>query len=97
MLDLRSRCNVTANEHTPETRIVVVSAPSGMVGLIVDAVTEVMRIPAEQVEAPSSIVAAEENSYLRAVAKLEERLVSLMDLEGLLPSESMAAYAEAAA
>ena len=35
VIDLRNRCNVTANEHTPETRIVVVSAASGMVGLIV--------------------------------------------------------------
>lgn len=97
VIDLRSRCNVTANEHTPETRIVVVSASSGMVGLIVDAVSEVMRIPGDQVDPPSSIVSVEENSYLRGIAKLEDRLVSLMDLDGLLPAEDMAELAETAA
>ncbi|MGB4862912.1 MAG: chemotaxis protein CheW, partial [Tepidiformaceae bacterium] len=57
VVDLRKRCAVEAGEHTPETRIVVVGSTTGMVGLIVDAVTEVMRIPADQVEAPSTIVA----------------------------------------
>ena len=88
VIDLRRRCNVDAAEHSTETRIVVVSSKNGMVGLIVDAVSEVLRIPGEQVEYPSSIVTALENSYLRGIAKLEDRLVSLMDLEGLLPSGS---------
>lgn len=97
VIDLRRRCNVAANEHTPETRIVVVGSPAGMVGFIVDAVSEVMRIPGEQVELPSSIVAVPENSYLRGVAKLNDRLVSLMDLEGVLPSGPAAAEEFAAA
>ncbi len=87
VIDLRRRCNIIASEYTPETRIVVVSSTNGMVGLIVDAVSEVMRIPSDQIEPPSSIVSVPENSYLRGVAKLDERLVSLMDLEGVLPSD----------
>lgn len=90
VIDLRRRCGVPASEYTPETRIVVVSSANGMVGLIVDAVTEVMRIPADQVEPPSSIVSVPQNSYLRGIAKLEDRLVSLMDLDGVLPSEETA-------
>ncbi len=86
VIDLRKRCGVDAGEYSPETRIVVVSSASGMVGLIVDAVTEVMRIPGEQVEPPSSIVSVPDNTYLRGIAKLDERLVSLMDLEGVLPA-----------
>ena len=87
VIDLRKRCNVTVSEYTPETRIVVVSSTTGMVGLIVDAVSEVLRIPSEQVEAPASVISVGENSYLRAIAKLEDRLVSLMDLSGVLPSD----------
>jgi purine-binding chemotaxis protein CheW len=85
-VDLRKRCGVNAGEYSAETRIVVVGSATGMVGLIVDAVSEVMRIPGDQVEQPSSIVAVPEDTYLRGIAKLEERLVSLMDLEGVLPS-----------
>lgn len=87
VIDLRRRCGIFASEHTPETRIVVVSSASGMVGLIVDAVSEVMRIPGEQVEQPSSIVSGIDNAYLRGIAKLEDRLVSLVDLSGVLPSD----------
>lgn len=87
VIDLRKRCGISASEYTPETRIVVVSSATGMVGLIVDAVSEVMRIPAEQVELPSSIVSVPENTYLRGIAKLEDRLVSLVDLDGILPSD----------
>ncbi len=97
VIDLRRRCGVTANEPASETRIVVVSSSNGMVGLIVDAVSEVMRIPADQVELPSTIVAAAENTYLRGIAKLEDRLVSLMDLDGVLPSEGVNEEVAAAA
>ena len=86
VVDLRKRCGVEAGEYSAETRIVVVGSATGMVGLIVDAVSEVMRIPGDQVEQPSSIVAVPENTYLRGIAKLEDRLVSLMDLEGVLPT-----------
>jgi len=87
VIDLRKRCNVTVSDYTPETRIVVVSSATGMVGIIVDAVSEVMRIPADQVEVPSSVVNVSENAYLRAIAKLDDRLVSLMDLDGVLPGD----------
>jgi chemotaxis signal transduction protein len=46
-----------------------------------------MRIPGDQIEPPSSIVTVPENSYLRGIAKLEDRLVSLMELDGVLPAE----------
>ncbi|KAA0238682.1 purine-binding chemotaxis protein CheW [bacterium] len=90
VIDLRKRCNVDISDYTPETRIVVVSSATGMVGLIVDAVSEVLRIPSEQVEVPGSVVNVSENTYLRA------------DLNGVLPSDSsLAAFdqdgAEAAA
>ncbi|MEO8539351.1 MAG: chemotaxis protein CheW [bacterium] len=97
VIDLRKRCGVDAGEYTPETRIVVVSSATGMVGLIVDAVSEVMRIPGDQVEQPSAIVSVPENTYLRGIAKLEDRLVSLMDLEGVLPASTEAEFELAAA
>lgn len=85
VLDLRVRCGIAASPFDSETRIIVVSSEDGMVGLIVDAVTEVMRIPGEQVEPPSSMVG--EHTFLRGIAKLDDRLVSLMDLAGILPGE----------
>lgn len=86
VIDLRKRCGIEPRAHTADTRIVVVGSSSGMVGLIVDSVSEVMRIPGDQIEEPSAIVSVPENTYLRGIAKLENHLVSLMDLDRVLPS-----------
>jgi purine-binding chemotaxis protein CheW len=86
VIDLRRRCNVAASEYTAETRIVVISHESGMVGLTVDAVSEVMRIPGEQIEPPGGIIGLSERGYLRGIAKLDDRLISLLDLAGILPA-----------
>ena len=86
VIDLRRRCGVGANEYTPDTRIVVVSGGDGMVGLTVDAVTEVKRIPGEQIEPNSNVVREPENDYIRGIAKLQDRLVALIELGGLIPS-----------
>lgn len=91
VVDLRRRCGFELSPHTAETRIVVVASGKGMVGLIVDAVSEVLRIPGEQVEPPSAIVSAPENAYLRGIAKLEDRLISLIELQGILPGEEAVA------
>jgi purine-binding chemotaxis protein CheW len=94
VVDLRLRCDIERTEHTAETRIVVVNSAAGMVGLIVDAVTEVMRIPVDQIELPSSLVSVPANQYLRGIAKLSDRLVSLVDLAKILPSETIAGLDE---
>lgn len=85
VIDLRVRCGLTPSDVTAETRIVVVNGGGSMVGLIVDGVSEVMRIPGDQIEASSSIVAVPATAHIRGVAKLPDRLVSLMDLDGVLP------------
>lgn len=94
VIDLRRRCGITATAAGAESRIVVVNAEHGTLGLIVDAVVEVLRIPEAQIEQPGAIVAAPGKGYLRGIAKLDDRLVSLMDLEGVLPGEDDAVYDE---
>lgn len=84
VIDLRRRCGINAAAHTSETRIVVVHCSAGTVGLIVDAVSEVLRIPASAIEPPNSLSQSASNAYLRAVAKLPDRLVSLVNLDALL-------------
>ena len=86
VLDLGRRCGKSIAELSTETRIVVVNAVDGMVGLTVDSVTEVMRIPGEAITSPTGVVSREQAAFLRGIAKLPDRLVSLMDLEKVLPT-----------
>ncbi len=85
VVDLRTRCGIPAAEHTVETRIVVANGENGTIGLIVDAVTEVLRIPGASIEEPEDILGVVTDGHIRAIAKLEDRLVSLVNLDVLLP------------
>ena len=44
-----------------------------------------MRVPGEQIEPPGPIVKDAQKSFIRGIAKLPDRLVYMMDLEGILP------------
>ena len=83
---LRTRFGLESTEHTRETRIVVVrmkDADAG-VGLVVDAVEGVLRISSDQVEPLSELVASVEAEYLRGIARIEDKLLILLDLEKIL-------------
>ena len=86
VLDLRKRLNRRINEQTKESRIVVVNIGSSDVGVIVDAVTEVLRIPVSAIEPPSSMITDAESDYLRGIAKLDTKLIILLDLNKALAS-----------
>jgi purine-binding chemotaxis protein CheW len=91
VVDLRTRFGLPKAEPTPLTRIVVVKAGEEWVGLVVDAVSEVLRIPVDAIEPPSAMVTTAESTYLRGIAKLESRLIILLDLDRVLDKEFQAA------
>lgn len=84
VVDLRKRLNLTVSEQTAESRIVWVTIREQDVGVIVDAVTEVLRVPLSSIEPPSSMVADVDSDYLRGIVKLETRLIILLDLGKVL-------------
>jgi purine-binding chemotaxis protein CheW len=84
VLDLRKRFGLPSDERTNETRIIVVDVDSKTVGLKVDAVSEVLRLPAETVEPAPAIVTGAESDYIKGVGKLDGRLLILLDVEKIL-------------
>ncbi len=86
VVDLRKRFDLSEQEITRDSRIVVVDIDGDDIGMIVDAVTEVLRISTTQIEPPSTMIAAGGSDYIVGIAKMEERLVLLLDLERVLTS-----------
>jgi len=84
IIALRRRFGMERKAHDKNTRIVVVELNGKIVGLVVDAVNEVLRIPKSVTEPPPPIVAGIGAEYIRAVGKLDDRLLILLELEGLL-------------
>jgi purine-binding chemotaxis protein CheW len=88
VLDLRKRLGLHVGDLTEESRIVVIDIATGEVGVIVDAVTEVLRVQNSAIEGPSSMLAQGNSDYLRGIAKLSDRLIILLDLNKLLSSKA---------
>ena len=84
IIDLRKRFGLRQQENGVDTRIINVEMGDHLVGLIVDAVEEVLNIPSDVIEPPPDLVTTVDSAYLRGIAKLEERLVILLDLDRVL-------------
>lgn len=89
VVDLRKRLNLKVGEQTQESRIVVVDIGGRDVGVIVDAVSEVLRISTTTIEPPSSMITNIDSDYLRGIAKLDAKLVILLDLNKVLSTIEM--------
>ena len=96
VMDLRRRFGLPVAEHTRASRIVVVEIGEQVVGIIVDAVSEVLRVTASLIEPPSPVVAGVDSEYLEAIARLPERLLILLDLDRLLARDERAGLDHAA-
>ena len=65
-----------------------------VVGMVVDGVSEVLRVNTATIEPPSPVVAGIDSEYLQGIAKLPERLVILLDLDRVLAREERRALDE---
>lgn len=84
IIDLRTRLKLEKKQHDKDTRIIVVEISNKTVGFIVDAVNEVLRIPTSIIEPPPQLATGIDSDFIRAVGKLEDRLLILIDLEKVL-------------
>lgn len=89
VLNLRKKLKLPESSISKESRIVVAEVGSKVIGLLVDAVSHVVRVPADAVDVPPEEVLEVETDYLTGVCKLKEQLVILLDLEKLLKREKL--------
>ena len=87
VINLRKRFGLPSMEYSDQNRILVVEMEGKITGLIVDAVSEVLRISEAQVEpTPKILTQSERGRYLDGIGKLNDgkRLILLMDVDSIL-------------
>lgn len=84
IIDLRERLHIHKTDITEETRILIVNMNQVQVGLIVDSATEVLDIDPTSIDPAPQVVGDVDVTFVKGVAKLEERLLILLDLERVL-------------
>ncbi len=83
VINLRKKFGLTTKNLDTHSRIMVVDV--GMtVGLIVDSVSEVLRISPDTVEPPPPMTGGAESDYIKGIGKLQDRLLILLDIDKLL-------------
>lgn len=96
VIDLKRRLGLGEVESTRVARVVVVRLKDRLVGLLVDGASQVLKVPLSIIEpAPEEVVEIDAN-YIRGVAKLEKRLIILVDLVKILGVDLREAAALAA-
>jgi len=89
IVDLGKRLKIEAAAKTRTNRILVIEVERKVIGLLVDAVTEILRIPPESVEPAPDIVTSVGAEYIVGVGKLPDKLIILLDLKNILKPEEI--------
>jgi purine-binding chemotaxis protein CheW len=80
VIDLRKRFGLEEGETTEQQRIVVVEIREKRLGMLVDSVSQVIKVPAGLVEELPEEASSIEERYIRGVGKLDKRLIVILDL-----------------
>jgi purine-binding chemotaxis protein CheW len=89
IIDLRTRLGIEESPYNESTRIIIVNLEEMEVGLIVDAANDVIDIPSDVIEPAPEVIGAVNADYIDGVAKLENRLLILLDLKKILTNEEI--------
>ncbi len=90
VVDLRKRFSLETRASDNDTRTVVVEIGDSDIGLIVDSVSEVLRLPADSLAPPPGIVAGSiGGEYIRGIGYHQERMIILLDLKKVFSHEEL--------
>jgi len=89
VVDLRKRFALGSKEHGETSRVVVVNIADMTLGLIVDAISEVLRLPNSAIEPPPRIIAGIDSRFLKGIGRLDKRLIILLDLDKIFSTEEV--------
>ncbi len=92
IIDLRKRFGLQELEITENTRIIIVSKDDIEVGFIVDAANDVIDIHSDIIEPAPEVVGSVEVEYIQGVAKLDKRLIVMIDLDEVLETGNIRAF-----
>ena len=93
VIDLRLKFGISESEYDERTSIIVIEFKSihGQVqmGIVVDTVSEVINIPAENIEAAPNFGARLKSEYIKGMAKTKNRVIIILDIDLILTDEEL--------
>ncbi|MEK6713699.1 MAG: protein phosphatase CheZ, partial [Nitrospirota bacterium] len=88
VIDLGSKLGIPGREVTRDTRIIIVGFSGDKIGIIVDAVSEVLRVPDDSLEKPPAITQSISSEYIRGIIRNNGYITVVLDLARLFKDYS---------
>ncbi|MFN7693988.1 MAG: chemotaxis protein CheW [Burkholderiales bacterium] len=97
IVDLRVKLHCPSAEVNSFTVVIVLNVRNRVVGAVVDSVSDVLELNRDQIRpAPEMTVGTVDTNYITGIATVNDRMLILMDIEGLMSSADMGLIAAAA-
>jgi purine-binding chemotaxis protein CheW len=90
VMDLRAKFCLAETEYNQFTVIIVVLVGTKVVGVIVDAVSDVLNIPSSDIQAAPDFGGQVEIHFINGMAKAGEKLIALLDIEKVVGDPELA-------
>lgn len=97
VIDMRMKFRLDKVEYNALTVMIVLNVAERVVGIVVDRVSDVVRLGGEQIREVPELGAAIDRQFLTGIGTLDERMLILLDIERLMTSAEMGLVAEALA
>ncbi len=89
VLDLRERLNLPGGRREPDARIMLLTMPGKLLGVLVDEVSELLTLDLDTIRPPPSQLSSRIAPFFIGVADLRERTVTLLNIDRLLSAEEL--------
>lgn len=97
IVDMRIKFNVGRADYTPFTVVIILNIAHRVVGMVVDSVSDVTMLRADQIRPAPEFAATVDTKYINGLGTLNERMLIVVDIERLMISSDMALVDEAVA
>jgi purine-binding chemotaxis protein CheW len=84
VVDVRIRFGFPVGEVTDLTRIIVIETNDKQVGLLVDNVHQVVRIPVTSIDPPSDLITGMSEDFISGIGRLKDRLIVILNMTNII-------------
>lgn len=87
VFNMRKRFGIPSKDFDDNTKIIMVNTGAAVVGLIVDGVNEIVRVEDQDIEASPAVLEDMKRKFINSIAKVDNRIIMLLNLESVLSVE----------
>ena len=84
IIDMRIKLNTSAPTYDQFTVVIVINVGKRVIGMVVDSVSDVISLMADQIKAAPQLSAALESDYVIGLGTIDQRMLILVDIESLV-------------